>query len=223
LPGLAALLCGLLTTALGFWQLDRATQKQARQATCDAAMALPAQDLSALPDSTPMRRVRVSGRFAGAFQIYLDNRMYQGRAGYHLVVPLVYPGGVVLVDRGWLPAVNDRAILPAAVPPAGPVTLEGLLVPAQSRYLELSGRSSPGPVWENLDLARLRAWYRSDLSNRLLLQTSDGGDGLVRDWPRPDAGTARHLGYAAQWFALTALTIALYGYYGIWRPSHASP
>jgi surfeit locus 1 family protein len=215
-----------LTVWLGLWQLGRADEKRARQTAFDTAAALPALDIARL-SATPAayQRVRVSGRFDSAYGIYLDNRMLQGRPGYHLIVPLVYPAGVILVNRGWLPAGSDRATPPQASPWPVQVTLEGLLVPAQGRYLELSGRDVAGPVWQNLDLARYRAWYqakhRGDLPDRMLLQTSPAADGLVRDWPRPDMGAARHLGYAVQWFAMTAAIVALYAYYGLWKRFHA--
>lgn len=226
LPALAALFFAGLTFWLGLWQLGRAEEKRAKQAAFDAAATLPAVELAALPVSAaPFSRVRVSGQFAAAYQIYLDNRLLQGRAGYHVIVPLAYSGGVVLVNRGWLVAASDRAIRPVAPLPSAPVTLEGLLVPAQSRYVELSERGVAGPVWQNLSLARYRDWYqakhRGELPDRMLLQTSPAADGLVRDWPRPDAGVERHLGYAVQWFALTAAIFALYAYYGLWRRFHA--
>jgi surfeit locus 1 family protein len=222
LPAVAALFFAGLTCWLGQWQLGRAEEKRARQAAFDAAAVLPVVDIAALPTSpTPFSRIRVTGRFDTAHQIYLDNRLYQGRAGYHVIVPMVYQGGVVLVNRGWLPAGNDRAVRPEVPLASTAATLEGLLVPAQSRYVELSGQGVEGPVWQNLSLARYRDWYRRDLPDRMLLQTSPAGDGLVRDWPRPDAGVERHLGYAVQWFSLTAAIIVLYAYYGLWRRFHA--
>ncbi len=223
LPALTALFFAGLTFWLGQWQLGRAEEKRARQAAFDVAAALPALDLAVLSPSSapPFSRVKVSGRYEAPYQIYLDNRPRQGRPGYHVIVPLAYPGGVVLVNRGWLAAASDRAIRPDAAVPSGPVTLEGLLVPAQSRYLELSEQGVAGPVWQNLSLARYRDWYHGGLPDRMLLQTSFAGDGLARDWPRPDSGVERHLGYAVQWFAMTAAIFALYAHYGIWRRFHA--
>ncbi len=226
LPTFAALFFAGLTFWLGQWQLGRAEEKRAKQADFDVAATLPAVELAALPVSAaPFSRVRVSGQFAAAYQIYLDNRLRQGRAGYHVIVPLAYSGGVVLVNRGWLAATSDRTIRPDAPLPSAPVTLEGLLVPAQSRYVELSEQGATGPIWQNLSLARYRDWYqakhRGDLPDRMLLQTSPAGDGLARDWPRPDSGVERHLGYAVQWFAMMAAICALYAYYGLWRRFHA--
>ncbi len=221
LPLLAALFFIGLTIWLGLWQLGRADEKRARQAAFDAAAAMPVAVASTLP-TTLYRRVRLSGRFDTGYQIYLDNRMHQGRPGYHLIVPLIYPGGVVLVNRGWLPAAGDHSLTPIAPPASAEVTLEGVLAPAQGRYLELAGRNDSGPVWQNLDLARYRAWYqkRGELPDRMLLQTSPADDGLLREWPRPDTGVARHLGYAVQWFAMSAAIVALYAYYGVWKRCH---
>lgn len=215
----------LLTAWLGQWQLDRAEQKRARQAGWDAAARLPVVDLArAGGDWTALyyRRVRVTGAFAPARQIYLDNRMRAGRAGYHVISPLAFGSHAVLVNRGWLAAGADRGVEPRNPPPAGQRTVQGVLVPASGRYLELAANQPQGPVWQNLDLARYRAWSGLNPPDALILQTSDDGDGLVRDWPRPDAGVERHLGYAVQWFALTAAIVALYLYYGIWRPRHVA-
>src|SRR5947208_2915105 len=40
-------------------------------------------------------------------------------------------------------------------------------------------------------------------------QRSDSGDGLLREWPRPDAGIERHESYALQWYSLAALAVIL--------------
>lgn len=221
LPALAALFFAGLTFWLGQWQLGRAEEKQARQAAFDAAARLPVADIAALPASVPpYTRARVTGLFDGPHQIFLDNRIHRGRAGYHVIAPVIHAGGVVLVNRGWLVADADRAAPLHAPPPAGAVTLEGLLVPAQSRYVELSARAVEGLVWQNLDLERFRRGYRPDLADRMLLQTSPAQDGLARDWPRPDAGVERHVSYAVQWFSLTGAIAALYAYYGVWRRFH---
>ena len=223
LPTLAALFFAALTFWLGQWQLGRAEEKRALQAAYDAAAELPVAELATLP-MPPARytRARVSGHLDDDHRIYLDNRVHQGRAGYHVITPLLHTDGVVLVNRGWLPRGSDRAAPPPVAREPGVVTLQGLLVPARSRYLELSARSVEGRVWQNLDLDRFRAGYRAELPDLMLLQTSDSTDGLVRDWPRPDAGVERHLGYAGQWFSLTAAIAALYVYYGIWRRCRAA-
>jgi surfeit locus 1 family protein len=223
LPVAAALFFAVLTFWLGQWQLQRAEEKRARQAAFDAAARLPPVALAQVPDAFESYvRVRMEGVFDAAHQVFIDNRVHQGRAGYHVVTPLIHAGGVALVNRGWLPLAADRADLPRAAPPAGRVVLEGRLVPARSRYVELAPAGEVGPVWQNLDLERYRQTYRSDLPDRLVLQTSPAFDGLARDWPLPGLGAERHVSYAIQWFSLTGLIVLRYGYFGIWRRFHGA-
>jgi surfeit locus 1 family protein len=224
LPAVTALFFALLTAWLGHWQLDRAQQKREREARYESMARLPPMNLSALPTDWQgllYRRVRLSGIFDAHYQIFIDNRIYRDRPGYHVVTPIRVQGGALLVNRGWLPAAADRSTVPHAPLPAGLQTIEGILVPAQSRFFELSANSDQGPVWQNLNWKHYRAWYRTDLPDELLLQTSPASDGLIRDWPRPNLGIERHLGYAVQWFSMTAAIVALYLYFGLWKPRHA--
>jgi surfeit locus 1 family protein len=75
--------------------------------------------------------------------------------------------------------------------------------------LEL-GESSPGPIRQNIELAAMASEYRLDLLDGSVLQTSNVGDGLSRQWPRVETGVDKHHGYAFQWFALCALAALLY-------------
>jgi len=47
-------------------------------------------------------------------------------------------------------------------------------------------------------------------------------DGLWRQWPGADHGRGKHLGYAAQWFAMAALIVGLYVWHQLLRPRRAS-
>ena len=86
------------------------TQKEALRAQFDAAArAAPSRSRAA-------RRGRLDGAALSAGrsrpasttrarQILIDNKVHDGRAGYHVVTPLVLADGrVVLVDRGWIAA-----------------------------------------------------------------------------------------------------------------------
>lgn len=221
LPVAAGVLVSVLAVSLAQWQLGRADQKRATQARWDDGARQVAQRLDRVPDedeSWLYRRIRVQGEFVPGYQIYLDNRIYAGRAGYHVVAPLrmAGSGGAILVNRGWLQGDADRRNAPFVQTPKGPVQLEGILVRARGRYLELSGQTVQGMVWQNLDLDRYRTLYAQPLPNWLLLQGNDLGDGLVRDWPRPDVGVDKHISYAGQWFALAATGLALTLIY-LWR------
>jgi surfeit locus 1 family protein len=212
-PTLAAACFFALTLALGAWQSGRAETKRALQARYDAAAReAPIHVGAALldRDSVLYRKLEVTGRFDDAHGILLDNRVYRGVAGYHVLTPLRIEGGAraILVNRGWVPLGHTRDRLPAPPTPPGVVRLEGMAVDPHTRYFELGDAPQEGRVWQNLDFARYAARHRLALQPVLLLQTSAADDGLQRDWPRPDTGVETHVSYAFQWYSL-ATTLAV--------------
>ncbi len=221
LPTLAAVVFAALTATLGQWQWGKAEMKAAKQASYDNGERLPVlawNQVAGLGEAAFYRRVRVTGGFAPEYQVLLDNRVQNGRAGYHVITPLrMDQDGAVLVNRGWREAELDRSRPPRVATPAGTQTVEGILIHAQSRYLELSDGADSGPVWQNLDLARYRDWFGKasgeTLPDWLILQTSSARDGLVREWPKPDLGIARHRSYAVQWFSMCAVIVGLWVYF----------
>ena len=214
-PTLAALFFFVLTFWLGNWQSGRAEEKRVMQARVDAAMREPPVHVGAAAvdrASVLDRRIEVTGRFDDAHTILLDNRVHQGRAGYHVLTPLRIEGGTraLLVNRGWMPAGPDRSHLPHPPVAAGTVHLEGRAVEPHSRYVELGDASPQGRLWQNLDFERYAAQLGQPLQPVLLLQTSPQPDGLIRDWPRPDTGVATHVGYAFQWYSLATTLVVLW-------------
>lgn len=221
LPTLAALVCAALTATLGQWQWRKAELKQAMQSGYAEGRRLPAlawSEVAALGEAARYRRLRLEGSYQAGFQVLLDNRMQAGRVGYHVITPLrLDRGGSVLVNRGWLAAPPDRRQVPALPTPVGRQVVEGILVRAQGRYLELGRGEDSGQVWQNLDLERYGTWYgasgEGELPDWLLLQTSPAADGLARDWPEPELGIAKHRSYAVQWYSLSALSVGLWFYF----------
>lgn len=225
---LVAALVGVAGTArLGLWQLDRAAQKIDRQALLDERQKLPeltAADLARQPeeiDGQIQRRVRLQGRWVARATLFLDNRPMNGRVGFHVVTPLqLADGTAVLVERGWAPrnALRREDLAPVKTPDAEAVTVVARIIPTPSRLFDFGGLES-GPIRQNLDIAA--AARESGLSLRpvALLQTEGPpDDGLLRHWSAPSTGVDKHHGYAAQWFALSALIAGLYVWFQLIRP-----
>ncbi|MEF7614775.1 SURF1 family protein [Aquincola sp. MAHUQ-54] len=222
---IAALLAVVLTARLGFWQVDRAAEKTALQSAIDdrgAQPPLPAEALARTPaeaDSQYHRRVQLTGRWAAASTVYLDNRQLHGRPGFFVMTPLVLPdGSAVVVQRGWQP--RDQADRTKVVPtptPAGEVAVAGRIAPPPARLYEFE---QPGAerIRQNLDLDAYARETGLTLRPLSVWQTDGPPDGLERDWPQPAATVARHQGYAFQWFALSALVAGLYVWFQLFRP-----
>jgi surfeit locus 1 family protein len=225
---LAALALATLTARLGFWQMDRAVQKQQLQERLDQRRALPALAGEQLPrraadvPDVQDRLARLQGRWLAQHTVYLDNRPMDNRTGFYAVTPLLLADGTaVLVQRGWLPRdLQDRSRITAYNTPLGETVAQGRIAPWLPRLYEL-GDAASGPIRQNLELDGFGRESGLALRPWVLIQ-QDGPetqpDGLLRQWPAPASGVAKHHGYAFQWFALCALTIGLYVWFQLIRP-----
>lgn len=222
-PALTVLLVVALTTALGFWQRSRAHEKEARQARIVQFARAPAQVLGAarLPlADVEYHRVEARGRFLADLTVYLDNRPYQDQPGFYVLTPLkLDDGGVVLVNRGWLPRnVADRTAIAPYRTPDGEVEITGIARADGGRAFELGhGGSAPHTkIRQNLDVGAYAAETGLPLQPFVIQQDSDDGDGLVRDWPVVTSGVERNYGYMLQWWGMAAAAL-LFGLYAAWR------
>jgi surfeit locus 1 family protein len=198
--------------ALGNWQAGRATEKRALGAELERSLASPPVELRA--SSTGVERlvwkhVAARGRFIEEHTVYLDNKLRRGRPGYEVMTPLRLDGTHVLVNRGWVPAARSREVLPEVSTPQSEIRVEGLALPRVPRALE-AGKPAPGKVRQNLDLAQFADETGLALLPVVIEQHSPAPDGLLREWPRPDAGVEKHQSYALQWYSLAALAVILF-------------
>jgi surfeit locus 1 family protein len=220
----AALFFAGLGIYLGFWQIGRAAQKEAMQASMQAQSRLAPLDAAAMahlpnPRADLYRPVRVAGTWDSAHTVYLDNRQMDGKVGFFVVTPLrlQVSGQVVLVQRGWVGRnfeVRDQA--PAVQTPSGLVWVEGQIAPPPSKLYE-PGAPGTGLIRQNLDLDRFRAETGLALADFTIRQSGPASDGLRRDWPAVALGVEKHYGYAFQWFALAALVVGLYFWFHFFR------
>lgn len=222
-PTVAALIVVVVTVLLGRWQLDRAHQREEQAARYDSlAKQAPVAIGGDLIDARVLdfHRVSARGEWLTKYGIFLDNQVYQGQAGYHVYMPLRLEGSelCLVVNRGWVAAGRDRAHLPEIKTPGGRVEVYGT-VQLPARFKELGSTFREGRIWENVTQERFKAWSGLNLQPVMIRQTDDPGDGLVRDWPRPDSGADRNRGYAFQWFAFAALAGFLWAYHFFRRVS----
>jgi len=230
LPALLILIVVAVTVRLGFWQRDRAHQKEALQAHITQFENAPAEPIGSAPlalKDIEFHRVRVRGSFVADKVVYLDNRPYNDQPGFYVVMPFkLADGGYVLINRGWLPRnINDRTVIAPYVTPPGQIEIEGIARADATRAFELGqGGSAPHQsIRQNLDLGAYAAETGLPLQPFVIQQLSDDGDKLVRDWPAPDTDVERNYGYMLQWWgmAIAALAFGLYAARRAAKQEHA--
>ena len=203
-----------LLIALGFWQLDRAHDKQAIGEVQDAAASRPPQTLDTRDDVAPghLARVRIGGRLDVERLVLLDNRTHEGRVGYE-VFALLDQGEeapALLLGFGWVPAPQLREDLPVPRLPSGPVSLLGVVV-RDADQAPVFGEVMESDIWplrvQRLDLAQIAevldrpvyAWPVMVAAGEPGVQTH------VFEPVRMSANT--HFGYAVQWFGLATVLV----------------
>lgn len=223
IPALLILLVVVVTVRLGFWQRDRALQKEALEAHITQFENAPALPVSAAPVALPdveFHRVKARGSFVADKVVYLDNRPYNDQPGFYVVMPFkLVDGGYVLVNRGWLPRnLSSREAIAPYTTPSGEVEIEGIARADASRAFELGqgGSAAHHLIRQNLDLAAYAAETGLALQSFVIQQTGDTRDGLVRDWPAPTTGVERNYGYMLQWWGMAAAALA-FGLYAARR------
>ena len=193
--------------------------------------------------SLPVQRpAQMTGTWLTERTIWLDNRTQQGRTGFEAVTPLrlhapgsACDGSLLLVQRGWVPRdARDRQRVPDLPTASGQVTVPGRVALTLSRVYQLGNEAQPAPmrgpvtaaaqplIRQNADVAFWQAWLGQPPLPGALLQVQAEPDSpattLSRQWPAPDLGRDKHLAYAAQWFALSALAAGLTLWFQLIRP-----
>lgn len=205
----------LVFVELGKWQLSRAEEKSSQFERLEEYAKQPAiflpKSLIKLEDFQ-YREIEVEGEFLSEHTLWIDNKTYKGRAGYHVITPLKISNSSlsVAINRGWIATGNDRSVLPQVPTIDGMIKVTGIVASPELRTLELSESILHGRVWNKFDLSSYQKVIGHDLQPILILQKGEFNDGLIRDWEKSDSGASKNIGYAVQWFSLAITTIIIF-------------
>ena len=201
---------------LGFWQYARMHEKQALLAEVDQVMR-EKRAMSLISDHgrpTPTW-VEQDGRVEPVTLI-LDNQQRDGRPGVNVYCVLdvgrVWGGGHRLIDFGWLPLPGDRT-MPDVACPAGPLHVRGLSTALPSSGVRMgSALQQIGPsrwLMVRADADAIDAALHVDVPPRVVRLDPELKVGWARnlDVLPNTLPPERHLGYAVQWWALSAAVL----------------
>jgi len=242
LPGLSFHLLMLavivLCTGLGFWQLERADEKEhlLEQIRLGRAQPLPQEVLEAqlwnntssapapLAVLAPYSQYQLYGIYDPDRSILLDNRTHEGRVGYHLLTPFRLIGTApnsaphwILVNRGWIEAPRLRSERPQFETPLLPVSIQ-----VQAKALQSDLQPETLNLTWPVRVQQLSALQLSEITGHPLpdyeFRLSDAGQpGVMVPRPTsPNMQPEQHIGYSVQWFAL-AFTFMLMWSRPLWR------
>ena len=160
----AALLCCAGLAALGLWQLQRRAWKldliervDLRVHAAPVAPPAPAQWPLVSAAHDEYRRVRVCGSFLGESQVPVRAATALG-SGYWILTPLRGADGtLVLVNRGFVPALGPGPAAAGPAPPGGSVQVTGLLRLSEPGGSFLRRNDLVAARWVSRDVAAIAA------------------------------------------------------------------
>ena len=200
-----------LCVKAGFWQLDRAEQKEQlieRLTVGESRLSTPSDLLMEDPERATYR-VTLPITIDRDSLFYLDNRIQDRVAGYEVFAEAsTRDGGLrLLVNLGWVPASPKRDRLPAIDVP-DQFQLDALWVPVTESYLMSDAFA------ETVDGRSRVQSLRGVATDGVLPGVFVASGLLTRDalGPKPRLGPETHYGYAVQWFLLSMVLAGLSAY-----------
>lgn len=204
-----------LTVVLGFWQLDRASQKMNMQEAYLASITQLPTNPSVNAGLVEFQRLRLTGVLTD--KVFLvDNQVNAGKPGYWVIQVLAeaISGRLWLVNRGFTAQGESRDQLPKLPAVRRTVTVVGIVWPFTG-LVPLLADDVWTTTWpqrvQRLDVEKMAALTGAE-PVELRLESSE--------WAREPAlfvsvlDQHKHMGYAATWFGLALALSILYLVWG---------
>lgn len=202
----------VILIGLGTWQMERRAWKDGLLADITAGLTRPAAALPATipdPESWAWRAVSLDGVWDHAHEMHLVGRTLDGRAGIHVVTPLLRTDGgpAVIVDRGWAPGADatiDR--------PAGAVHVEGIARTTAPQGTFQPDNDAADNQWFWIELPAMADAAGLSAAAPVLVDAAAGTSPDLY----PVGGQSRidlpndHLQYAITWYAFAAILSAIF-------------
>lgn len=218
-PTLIALVMMAMVIGLGTWQLQRRTWKTELLATIAARMNGEAVELPAIvtdPQSWAFRRVHTSGYFDTDKALWLYGRTHDGKAGIHLLVPLIRErGDAILVDRGFVPFDHASELAPFSQI-EGPTEIDGVVRQPEPGGLFVPANQPARNAWYSVDMPEMSRTLDMPLAPVYIAARPGSSQPGSAAWPAATGGTEgtgirnEHLNYAIFWYSMAAVLAVIY-------------
>ena len=219
IPTIVYLLVLPVLLRLGFWQLDRAEEKRQfievfQQQNKLAPLWI--KNVIKLETVLNYREAKISGQYNTEKQIFVDNKIYQGKTGVHVVTPFKLEGSEysILVNRGWVPMVIDRSSLPNVETPIISLKLSGKLKIIGEQPFMVGDQFQSNEGWPALvqwvNFADIEKTSDLKLLPYIFLLDEKDQSGYIRNWKPIFMQPEKSTSYAVQWFSLALVLTIIY-------------
>ena len=203
---------------LGFWQIERAFEKEQRQERIhalsqrDALTLAQVKALEGLHDGINDLPIKLTGYFDAEKVFLLDNQPNKGRLGYRVYQIIESNGDTILVNLGWVQGSIDRNVLPEITPVTGQHTISGHIREIEVG-IQLQAQNLTDATWplrvQQIELDKFSALINKKLLPFVVYLDTKETLGYKKNWQPIVMPPEKHRGYAFQWFSLALAWISL--------------
>jgi surfeit locus 1 family protein len=210
--------CGFIV--LGFWQIDRADQKNVLNSNYtdrqqEAIIVLDKNNVIDEKSSLLWRKVEFKGSFINKQNIILDNQIFNQIAGFNIITPFKIKGSdsLVLINRGWHPNLKNRETLPIINEISDERILQGHIASFPVSGIKL-GKNNIETLnsqifrFQRLDAAELNYFFSAKIMPYMIYLDPIIDKELYGNFKLPAPDSQKNYGYAFQWFAF-AITLLI--------------
>ena len=210
--------CGFIV--LGFWQIDRADQKNVLNSNYtdrqqEAIIVLDKNNVIDEKSSLLWRKVEFEGSFINKQNIILDNQIFNQIAGFNIITPFKIRGSdsLVLINRGWHPNLKNRETLPIINEISDERILQGHIASFPVSGIKL-GKNNIETLnsqifrFQRLDAAELNYFFSAKIMPYMIYLDPIIDKELYGNFKLPAPDSQKNYGYAFQWFAF-AITLLI--------------
>ena len=210
--------CGFIV--LGFWQIDRADQKNVLNSNYtdrqqEAIIVLDKNNVIDEKSSLLWRKVEFEGSFINKQNIILDNQIFNQIAGFNIITPFKIKGSdsLVLINRGWHPNLKNREMLPIINEISDERILQGHIASFPVSGIKL-GKNNIETLnsqifrFQRLDAAELNYFFSAKMVPYMIYLDPIIDKELYGNFKLPAPDSQKNYGYAFQWFAF-AITLLI--------------
>ncbi len=199
---------------LAFWQIDRGDEKDSIYKNYVNSLNKEAAFITQLADSyedfTP---IKIKGLFIKDKQYLLDNQVYNKKAGYDVLTPLVVSDEVVLINRGWV-FNNDRTKIPDISIESMSTEVRGYVYTYKNAFvLEADTFNTAWPkTIQSINHNQFKAHFDKKLKPYVIIMSDKQNESYIIREKYKTNEKLKHYMYAGQWiiFSLIGFYLCLF-------------
>ncbi len=194
---------------LGLWQIDRANEKAyLYHAFNERISKNPIQFEVIKSNPVDFTKIIITGTYISNKQFLLDNKIFNKKAGYEVISPMLFDDQIVLINRGWV-SNNNRQSLPNIDIRNVDSQATGYIYKYKDFYqLSEDFYKNDWPlIIQNIEIDKIKQMFKYKVFPYVLIMSEDQENSYNIQTIYKKNSDLKHYMYAGQWFLFAFIGI----------------